>query len=141
MDCRELVAGTSLFLPVLAPGALFSFGDGHAAQGDGEVSGTAIECMMRRVELRFVVRRDMKLAGPRARTPEAWVTMGFAENLDAAAARAMSSMLDVMSELYALDRVHALALASAVVRLRVTQVVNGVRGAHAVLRDDAVECG
>jgi acetamidase/formamidase len=141
MDCRELVAGTSLFLPVLAPGALFSFGDGHAAQGDGEVSGTAIECMMRRVELRLAVRRDMNISGPRARTPAAWVTMGFAESLDEAAARAMAGMLDVMSERHALDRVHALALASAVVSLRVTQVVNGVRGVHAVLRHDAVERG
>jgi len=86
-----------------------------------------------------VVRRDLKIAGPRARTPEAWVTMGFGETLDSAAAGAMGSMLDVMTEAYSLDRAHALALASATVSLRVTQVVNGVRGVHAVLRDVAIE--
>lgn len=140
MDCRELVAGTSLFVPVLAPGARVTFGDGHAAQGDGEVSGTAIECPMERVELRLVLRRDIHLTAPRARTPRGdWVTMGFGDTLDDAAHNAVAGMVDLIVEMYGLSRPHALALASAAANLRTTQIVNGVRGAHAVLEHDAVE--
>ena len=69
LDCKELTAGSTLYLPVAVPGALVSVGDGHAAQGDGEVSGTAIECPMERVERRYVVRDDLELEAPPAPTP------------------------------------------------------------------------
>jgi acetamidase/formamidase len=141
IDCRELVAGATLYLPVTVPGALFSIGDGHAAQGDGEVSGTAIECPMDRVDLTLDVLPDLfgaPVRTPVARTPAGWVTMGVADDLDEAMAIALDAMLDVMAALHGIGRSDALALASVVVDLRVTQVVNQVVGVHAVLPWGAV---
>jgi acetamidase/formamidase len=132
-DCKELVAGSTLYLPIAVKGALFSVGDGHAAQGDGEVSGTAIECPIDCVELTFRVLADMPIQAPRARTAEGWLTFGLDEDLDAALDMALVGMLDLMQEQHGLGRADALALASVVVDMRVTQVVNGVRGVHAVL--------
>ncbi|HYD00848.1 MAG TPA: acetamidase/formamidase family protein [Phycisphaerales bacterium] len=134
MDCREVVEGSTLLLPVMVPGGMLSLGDGHAAQGDGEVSGTAIECAMEEVRLRVTVRKGVRIAGPRVRTPEgAWVTLGFGETLDGAAEHAVSGMLDVMEEtMPGRGRAELLALASSAVSVRVTQVVNPLRGVHAV---------
>lgn len=137
IDCKELVAGTKLYLPISVDGALFSAGDGHAAQGDGEVSGTAIECPVERGELTLELS-DLELRTPIARTEAAWIAFGFSEDLDVAADEAMATMLDLMERELGLDRSFALALASVVVDLRVTQIVNGVKGVHAVLRDDAI---
>ena len=136
LDCRELVAGATLYLPVTVPGALLSVGDGHAAQGDGEVGGTAIECPMDRVDLTLEVLPDLfgrPLSTPVARTPAGWVTMGVADDLDEAMAIALDAMLDLMAAVHGIGRSDALALASVVVDLRVTQVVNQVVGVHAVL--------
>jgi acetamidase/formamidase len=138
LDCKELVAGTRLYLPIPVDGALFSAGDGHARQGDGEVSSTAIECPLERAQLSLSVREDFELAAPLARTPEAWLAFGLGEDLDEAAANAVESMLGLMARELGLERRDALALASIAVDLRVTQVVNGVLGVHAVLRDDAI---
>ena len=138
MDCKELVADSTLFLPISVPGALFSAGDGHAVQADGEASGTAIECPMNRVDLTFHLRPDLRLTTPRAHTPAAWLTLGFHEDLDQAALIALDAMLDLMGERHALSRPDALALASLVVDLRITQIVNGVKGVHAVLPHDAL---
>lgn len=141
LDCKELTAGATLFLPIAVPGALFSTGDGHGAQGDGEVSGTAIECPMERVELTFHLRDDLPLATPRARTPEAWLTFGLHEDLHEATLLAGNAMLDLMAEQYGLHRKDALALASVTMDLRITQIVNGVRGVHARLPHDAIRSG
>lgn len=138
LDCKELVAGSILYLPVAVPGGLFSVGDGHAAQGDGEVSSTGIECPMERVELTFVARSDLHLSLPRADTPAGWITFGFDQDLDQAITRALSGMLDLMTEQYRMSRKEALALASVVVDIRVTQLVNGVRGIHALLPHHAL---
>jgi acetamidase/formamidase len=138
IDCKELVAGTTLFLPVPIDGALFSAGDGHARQGDGEVSQTAIECPLDRLELTLSIHEEPVLQTPVARIPEAWLTLGLAEDLDEAAAIATDAMLGLMGRELGLGRRDALALASVVVDLRVTQIVNGVKGVHAVLRDDAI---
>ena len=142
LDCRELVAGSTLYLPVPVDGALFSVGDGHAAQGDGEVSGTAIECPMDRVDLTLGLRPHLfgtrTLTTPVARTPAGWVTMGLGDDLDEAAAEAMDAMLDVLGALHGVGRADALALASVVVDLRVTQVANQTFGVHAVLPPGAV---
>ena len=138
IDCKELVAGTTLFLPVPYDGAAFSAGDGHAAQGDGEVSGTAIECATR-AQLTLDLRDDLPLEWPCARIDGAWLTFGFDEDLTAAAWKANEGMLDLLEREHRLDRREALALASVVVDMRVTQLVNGVLGVHAVLRDDALE--
>ena len=141
LDCKELVAGTMLFLPIPVEGARFSAGDGHALQGDGEVSTTAIECPLERVELTLAVRDDLELSGPVARTEEASLTLGLGGDLDEAMVDALDAMLDLMKREYALERREALALASLVVDLRVTQVVNGVVGVHAVLPHDALGSG
>jgi acetamidase/formamidase len=127
-----------LFLPIPVDGALFSAGDGHALQGDGEVSSTAIECPLERAELTLTVRDDLQLAGPVARTESAWLTLGLGKSLDGAMAEAVGAMLDLMAREHGLERREALALASLVVDLRVTQVVNGVVGVHAVLPDGAL---
>lgn len=139
IDCKELVAGSILYLPISVPGALFSVGDGHGVQGDGEVSGVAIECPMERVDLTFHVRDDMPLKTPRVRTPNAWLTLGFHENLHEASFIALEAMLDLMREQYDIPRSQALALASLVVDLRITQIANGVHGVHAVLLDGSIK--
>ncbi|HEY8315759.1 MAG TPA: acetamidase/formamidase family protein [Gaiellaceae bacterium] len=137
IDCKLLVAGTTLYLPIAVDGALLSAGDGHAAQGDGEVSGTAIECPLERAQLTLELS-DLALRSPIARIPDAWVAFGFDEDLDLAAEHALATMLDLMERELGVERTHALALASVVVDLHVTQIVNGVKGVHAVLRDDAI---
>ncbi|MFL5952206.1 MAG: acetamidase/formamidase family protein [Gaiellaceae bacterium] len=137
IDCKELVAGTTLFLPVSVDGAHVSAGDGHAAQGDGELSGTAIECFVERAQLTFELS-DLELRTPVARTTGAWIAFGFDRDLDLAAEQAAATMLDLMERELGVDRGYALALASVAVDLRVTQIVNGVKGVHAVLRDDAI---
>jgi acetamidase/formamidase len=137
VDCKELVAGTTLFLPIPVDGALLMAGDGHGAQGDGEVSGTAIECPLDRVTLRLDVE-DRELRSPVARAADAWIAFGFDEDLDTAAAQATETMLELMVGELGASRLECLALASVAVDLRVTQVVNEVKGVHAVLRDDAI---
>jgi len=136
IDCKELVAGTSLYLPISVDGALFSAGDGHGAQGDGEVSGTAIECPLERAELTLDLS-DLELRTPIARTSGAWLAFGFDEDLDLAAEHATATMLDLMERELGIERDEAGALASVSVDLRVTQIVNQTKGVHAVLRDDA----
>jgi acetamidase/formamidase len=138
VDCKELVAGTRLYLPIPVDGALFSAGDCHARQGDGEVSQLAIECPLGRAELTLTVRDEPVLRTPIAWTPQAWLTLGFDEDLDEAAAIAIDAMLELMGREHGVERADALALASVVVDLRVTQVVNGVQGVHAVLEHDAI---
>lgn len=137
IDCRELVEGSILYLPIAVRGALLSIGDGHAAQGDGEVSGTAIECPMEevRVTIDLVAGRHRT---PRAFTPAGWITFGFHDNLQEATAIALEEMLDLLVERFDCERREALALASVAVDLRITQLVNGVVGVHAVLPDGAI---
>lgn len=138
MDCKELVPGSRLYLPIPVAGALFSAGDCHARQGDGEVSQLAIECPLERGELTLTVRDEPSIATPVARTAGAWLTLGFDDDLDEAVAIAVDAMLELMGREHGLARADALALASVVVDLRVTQVVNGVQGVHAVLAHDAI---
>ena len=138
IDCTELVAGSTLFLPIPVDGALFSAGDGHGRQGDGEVSTVALECPFDLVQLTIDVRDDLPLRMPVAHTGEAWIAFGFDANLDEAAAIATDGMLALMQRELGLERRDALALASVVVDLRVTQMVNGIRGVHAVLKRDAI---
>ncbi len=138
IDCKELTEGAALFLPISVDGALFSLGDGHAAQGDGEVSGPALECPMELVEAEFHLRPDLKLNFPRALTQAGWITFGFHEDLDEAAMIAMDGMLDLLTEKYNMERNQAAAWSSLVVNLHVTQIVNGVKGVHAILPHDAL---
>jgi acetamidase/formamidase len=137
IDCKELVAGTTLYLPIPVAGALFSAGDGHAAQGDGEVSGTAIECPSS-AQLTLDLRDDLPLEWPCARLEHAWLAFGFDRDLTAAAWKATEGIVAVLEREHGLGRREALALASVVADLRVTQIVNDVLGVHAVLGDDAL---
>lgn len=133
IDCKELVRGSSLFLPVSVEGALLSLGDGHALQGDGESSGTAIECPMDMVDITLILHEDMQLSMPRAHTPAGWITFGFHEDLNEAAAVALAEMVSYMEQFYGISRTEATALSSVAVDLHVTQVVNDVKGVHAIL--------
>ena len=137
IDCAELVAGSTLYLPIPVDGALFSAGDGHARQGDGEISGTAIECPAEGT-LTLSVVDGPELEWPVARTPAAWIAFGFDEDLDAAAAIAADGIVALISREHGLGADDALALASVVADLRVTQIVNGTVGVHAVLADGAI---
>ncbi|MGA8923116.1 MAG: acetamidase/formamidase family protein [Candidatus Dormiibacterota bacterium] len=136
IDCRELVAGSTLILPVAVRGGLLSFGDGHAAQGDGEVSGTAIECAMDTVELKVGLTKEAHLKGPEAHTPAGFMTFGFSGSLTDAMLIALEAMISRLQSHLGLDRAHAAALASVAVDLRVTQVVNQAMGVHALLPAD-----
>lgn len=133
LDCKELVAGSTLFLPISVDGALFSVGDGHAAQGDGEICGTAIECPMERVDLTLDLMDDWPLTSPIARTPTGWVAMGLGDNLDEATSQALDAMFDLLGRLHQVSRTEAVLLASVAVDVRVTQIVNGVVGVHSIL--------
>ncbi len=135
IDCRELVAGSTLFIPVTVPGAMLCLGDGHAAQGDGEVSGTAIECAMTS-EIVVEVVQEPSCQGVYAETPNGRITFGFDSNLNVAMGDALSNMVSWMQKIFDLDRGTALALGSSLVDLRVTQVANQSFGVHALLRED-----
>lgn len=135
IDCRELQAGSRLFLPVFVEGALFSAGDGHAVQGDGEVSLTALETCLRG-DFGLIVRRGRPLSRPVALTPSHLVTMAFDPDLDQAAATALSDMLDLLVVLEGWREADAYAFASMACDLRITQVVDGNKGVHAMVRRD-----
>jgi acetamidase/formamidase len=133
IDCRELVVGSTLVLPVAVRGGLLSFGDGHAAQGDGEVAGTAIECAMDEVELRVGLLKGAGLENPEASTPAGYITFGFSTDLSEATLTALEAMIDHLQTKLGVDRREATALATVAVDLRITQVVNGTLGVHAML--------
>jgi acetamidase/formamidase len=131
------VAGSTLWLPVEVEGALFSVGDGHATQGDGEVSRMAIECPMERLELTFNLRPDLDLAMPQADTPAGYLAIGLGQTLDEAQKVALNGILDHLQRITGLTRSQAMVLATCVMHLRVTQIVNGTVGVHALLPPDA----
>ncbi len=132
LDNKELVAGTTLYLPIFVEGALFSCGDGHGAQGDGEVSINAIETGLTGT-FRLTVRDDMKLVWPMAETPTHMLTMAFDPDLDDCVVIALRSMIDLICARSNLDRYQAYTLCSLAADLRVTQVVNGNKGIHVML--------
>jgi acetamidase/formamidase len=132
IDCKDLVAGSTLYLPVNVDGALVYLGDGHAAQGDGEVGGTAIECPMT-AEAVLDIATGRPLASIHADTPGGPVTFGFDADLNVAMGDALEAMVGWLTVMFAVGRAEALALASTSVDMRVTQVANGTWGVHAVL--------
>jgi acetamidase/formamidase len=132
MDNKELGVGSTVYFPVFVPGALFSAGDGHALQGDGEVCLTAIEAALTGT-LEFHLRRDLDLASPRAETPDDWITMGFDEDLDDAAKAALRDMIRLIRQRSGLSAQDAYTLCSIAADLRVTQMVDGNKGVHCVL--------
>ncbi len=132
LDNKELIAGTTLFIRVHARGALFSIGDGHAAQGNGEVDLAALETALVGT-FRLTVRKGMKLRWPRAETPTHYITMGFDENLDQAIKIALRDLIDFLSETKGLNRDDAYMLASVAADFSITQLVDGKRGVHAMI--------
>ncbi len=133
MDNKELVAGTALYLPVSVKGALFSAGDAHAVQGDGEVNVTAVETAMEEAVLQFIVRKDMKLERPMAETDTHWIAMGFHKDLNEAVKIALRDAIHFISKTKGLTPEEAYALSSLTVDLRVTQIVDGNKGIHAMI--------
>ncbi len=132
MDNKELVAGATLYLPIHVDGALFSVGDGHGVQGDGEVCITAIETgLIGTFELH--VRDDMTLEWPLAETPTHIITMAFDPDLDDAVVIALRNMIKLICARTNLSREDAYTLCSLAADLRVTQVVNGAKGIHVML--------
>jgi len=131
MDNKELVAGTTLYIPVHAAGALFEVGDGHAGQGNGEVDITAMETLLTGT-FRFVVHKDEHLLWPQAETPTHYITMGFDEDLVTATEMALRNMLDFLCKTKHLSRDDAYMLSSVAVDLNITQLVDGKLGVHAM---------
>jgi acetamidase/formamidase len=132
MDNRELIAGTTLFIPVHAPGALFEVGDGHAGQGNGEVDITAMETSLTGV-FQFILRHDMHLKWPRAETPTHYITMGLDPDLTQATRICVLETLDFLVSEKKLSREDAYALTSIGIDLNITQLVDGTKGVHAMI--------
>jgi acetamidase/formamidase len=133
IDNRQLQAGSRLFLPVYVPGALFSIGDGHSAQGDGEVNVTAIETSMNGV-IQLTLHKNLDLPTPLAETPTDWITMGFASTLDAAFGLALQRMIAFLHRFAGITTEEAYVLCSLAVNFHITQVVNSPqKGVHGLL--------
>jgi acetamidase/formamidase len=129
LDNRELVAGTTLYIPVFVPGALFEIGDGHAAQGDGEVDQTAIETSLRG-RLQLIVRKDLKLTWPRAETPTHFISMAADVDLKVATSTAIQEMIDFLVATKGLTKQQAYQLTSVAGDVAVTQLVDQTLGVH-----------
>ncbi len=141
IDNKELGPGSSLFLPVHAPGGLFSCGDGHAAQGDGEVCTTAIETALLGTFELVLHKADTSaqpLTYPRGETPTHWITMGMDPDLDQCLAMALRDMIALLGEKGGLSREDAYTLCSLAVDFRITQTVNGHKGVHGMLRKSLI---
>jgi acetamidase/formamidase len=132
LDNKELVAGTTLFIPVHAKGALFLAGDGHAGQGNGEVDITAMETSLIGT-FQLIVRKDMHLRWPRAETPTHYITMGLHEDLNEATKAALREMIDFLVTVKHMTRDDAYQLSSVAADLDITQLVDGNKGVHAMI--------
>ena len=131
MDNKELVAGTTLYIPVAVKGALFQAGDGHAGQGNGEVDITALETYLTGT-FRFVIHKDKHLIWPRAETPTHYISMGFSKDLKEATELALRDMINFLMEEKHLSRDDAYMLSSVAIDLDITQLVDGNVGVHAM---------
>lgn len=133
LDNPELQAGSRLFLPIFVPGALFSIGDGHSAQGEGEVNVTAIETSMKG-KIKLNLHKNILLTSPLAETPSDIITLGFAETLDLAFEAALKQMIDVLQQFLGLEAEEAYVLCSLAANFRITQVVNSPqKGVHGMI--------
>jgi len=132
LDCKELTAGSAIYLPVWNDGALFSTGDGHAAQGDGEVDGTAIETSLAGT-FEFIVHKRLGWTMPRAETRTHYLTFGLDPDLDDAAKQCLKDMIAWIVSLTNIHKDEAYRLCSFACDLHVTQTVNNVKGMHAML--------
>jgi acetamidase/formamidase len=132
MDDKALVAGTTLFLPVHAKGALFQAGDGHAAQGNGEVDITALETSLTGT-FQFILHKGERSPYPRAETPEAYIAMGFDDDLSNATRKALRNMIDFLVAAKGMTRDDAYMLISVAGDVEITELVDRNKGVHVVL--------
>ena len=132
LDNKELVAGTTLYIPVHAKGALFEVGDGHAGQGNGEVDITALETSLVGT-FQLIVRKDMRLKWPRAETSTHFITMGLSEDLNEATKMAVREMIDFLMTEKKLSKDDAYMLTSVAADVNITQLVDGTKGVHAMI--------
>jgi acetamidase/formamidase len=132
LDNKELVAGTTLYIPVFVKGALLELGDGHAAQGDGEVDQTAIETDLEG-RIQVIVRKDMKLEWPRAETPTHWIAMGTDTSLVVATKTAIREMVKFLQETKGISQTQAYQAASMAADAHITQLVDGNVGVHMMI--------
>jgi acetamidase/formamidase len=123
LDVNDLGVGSKLFLPVFHPGGLFYVGDPHAVQGDGEVSGTALEQSLTGV-FRFTVHKGRSIDGPRAETPTHWLLMGIDLDLDRAMQKAVTEVIDFLVEEKGMERNKAFSLASLAIDFEIGEVVD-----------------
>jgi len=140
IDNKELVKGTTLYLPVFAEGALFSCGDGHGAQGDGEVCVTAIETALRG-HFRLTIMKDRELTYPQAETPTHFITMGMAPDLDRCVEMALRDMITLVSTQAGISCEDAYMLCSLAGDLRITQTVNREKGVHMMMAKSLIQRG
>ena len=132
LDNKDLVAGTTLFIPVHTHGALLEIGDGHAGQGNGEVDITAMETSLRGI-IQVVVRKDMHLKWPRAETPTHWIVMGIDSNLVTATKNAVREAIDFLVTTKGMTREDAYMLSSVAVDFNITELVDGTVGVHGLI--------
>jgi acetamidase/formamidase len=133
LDLRELAEGSVLYLPVWKPGALIYTGDSHAVQGDGEISLTALETAMQEVLIQVVLHKQKNFQWPVAETATHWITLGLDKDLNAAMILAARNAIEFLSTRAQLTPQDAYALCSIAASFRVTQVVDIVRGVHAMI--------
>ena len=132
-DLSEMVEGSTMFIPVWKPGALIYTGDSHAVQGDGEINLSALETRMQELRIEVVLHKQKNFAWPVAETPTHWITLGLDKDLNVAMALAARNAIDFLAAHADLTRLDAYALCSIAVSFRVTQVVDIVRGVHAMI--------
>lgn len=140
LDNRELVAGTTLYIPVFVKGALLEIGDGHAAQGDGEVDQTAIETNLHG-RIRLVVRKDMHLDWPRIETPTHWITMGTDTSLTVATRTAVEEMVKFLQERKGITQVQAYQAASMAADLHIAELVDQNVGVYMKVAKNVLRAG
>lgn len=133
MDINELVAGSTIFIPVFLPGGLIWTGDSHCAQGNGEVNLTALECSFEEIELQPIVRKDLKLSWPRIETPTHYIQVGFDEDLNKAFVAALNETIDFLTTAKGLTREEAYSLSAIAADCRVSQVVDVRKGVHCMV--------
>jgi len=138
IDIKLLGVGSSLYLPVQVPGALFYSGDPHCAQGNGEVALTAIECSLTPT-FELIVHKDMALEAPMGETEDAWIAVGLDEDLDEAMKKSVREYLRIVNEEYGLTKPDALLFGSAAIDFEVSQVVDIVKGIHGVVPKEMFE--
>ena len=133
VDLSELCEGASLFIPVWKPGALIYTGDAHAVQGDGEISLTALETRFQELRIQVVLHKQKKFEWPIAETPSHWIILGMDKDLNVAMQMAARNAIKFLASRASLTELDAYALCSIAVSFRVTQVVDIVRGVHAMI--------